>query len=86
MITNVATFSLSKPNAGWPVWQLSCRPDYLDGKPSGSVRFKVEAGLATYRNAESLELRRGEGHGPRPCVLKLAGSEVFALVCSACRR
>ncbi len=40
MLINVATFSLSKPTAGWPVGKY--RVDlFIDGKPSGSVHFKV---------------------------------------------
>ncbi|MDR3385647.1 MAG: hypothetical protein P4L92_01235 [Rudaea sp.] len=42
MLTNVATFSLSKPTAGWPVGKY--RVDlFIDGKASGTVHFKVEA-------------------------------------------
>jgi hypothetical protein len=41
-IANVETFSLSKPNAGWPVGTY--RVDlFIDGKAAGSVPFKVEA-------------------------------------------
>jgi hypothetical protein len=41
-ITNVATFSLSKPNAGWPLGKY--RVDLsIDGKPAGSVKFSIEA-------------------------------------------
>jgi hypothetical protein len=41
-LTNVTTFSLSKPNAGWPVGTY--RVDLsIDGKPAGSAHFKVVA-------------------------------------------
>ena len=37
---NVATFSLSKPNAGWPVGDY--RVDLtINGKPAGVARFKI---------------------------------------------
>lgn len=40
MITNVVTFSLSKPNAGWPAGKY--RVDLLiDGKPTGVAHFAV---------------------------------------------
>ena len=40
ILTNVVTFSLSKPNAGWPVGKY--RVDLLiDGKPAGAAHFKV---------------------------------------------
>jgi hypothetical protein len=45
MLTNVVTFSLSKPNAGWPVGRY--RVDLLiDDKAAGAAHFKVskEAG------------------------------------------
>ncbi len=42
-IANVATFSLSKPNAGWPVGKY--RVDlFINGVAAGAVRFKIEAG------------------------------------------
>ena len=38
---NIATFSLSKPNAGWPVG--SYRVDlFIDGRAAGTMHFKVE--------------------------------------------
>lgn len=38
---DTATFSLSKPNAGWPVG--SYRVDlFIDGKAAGTMHFKVE--------------------------------------------
>lgn len=38
---NVATFSLSKPTAGWPVGTY--RVDlFIDGKEAGTMHFKVE--------------------------------------------
>lgn len=41
-LTNVATFSLSKPNAGWPVGTY--RVDlFIDGKAASTVHFKIEA-------------------------------------------
>ena len=41
-IMNVATFSLSKPNTGWPIGTY--RVDLMiDGKASGSAHFKIEA-------------------------------------------
>jgi hypothetical protein len=41
-IVNVATFSLSKPNAGWPVGTY--RVDlFINGQASGTAHFKVEA-------------------------------------------
>ena len=43
MLTNVATFSLSKPNSGWPVGKY--RVDlFIDGKAASAVHFEVEAG------------------------------------------
>ena len=40
-IVNVATFSLSKPNAGWPVGKY--RVDlFINGKASGTAHFTVE--------------------------------------------
>ena len=40
LLTNVVTFALSKPNAGWPVGKY--RVDLLiDGKVAGVARFKV---------------------------------------------
>jgi hypothetical protein len=40
ILTNVVTFSLSKPNAGWPVGKY--RVDLLiDGKAAGAAHFKV---------------------------------------------
>jgi hypothetical protein len=39
-LMNVATFSLSKPTAGWPVGKY--RVDlFIDGNAAGSVRFKI---------------------------------------------
>jgi hypothetical protein len=41
-ITNVANFSLSKPNKGWPLGTY--RVDLLiDGKASGTAHFVIEA-------------------------------------------
>jgi hypothetical protein len=40
MLTNVVTFALSKPNAGWPVGKY--RVDLsIDGKAAGAAHFKV---------------------------------------------
>ena len=40
MLTNVVTFSLSKPTAGWPVGKY--RVDlFIDGKAAGAAHFKV---------------------------------------------
>ena len=40
MLTNVVTFSLSKPTAGWPVGRY--RVDlFVDGKAAGAAHFKV---------------------------------------------
>lgn len=40
MLTNVVTFSVSKPNAGWPVGKY--RVDlFIDGKTAGAAHFKV---------------------------------------------
>ena len=40
-IVNVANFSLSKPNAGWPIGTY--RVDlFINGEASGSAHFKVE--------------------------------------------
>ena len=40
MLTNVVTFSLSKPNNGWPAGKY--RVDlFIDGKPAGAAHFKV---------------------------------------------
>jgi hypothetical protein len=40
MITNVATFSLSKPTAGWPVGDYRVELA-IDDKPAGSAHFKI---------------------------------------------
>lgn len=40
MLTNVVTFSLSKPNKGWPAGKY--RVDlFIDGKAAGAAHFKV---------------------------------------------
>lgn len=40
MLTNVVTFSLSKPNNGWPAGKY--RVDlFIDGKTAGAAHFKV---------------------------------------------
>lgn len=40
MLTNVVTFSLSKPTAGWPVGKY--RVDlFIDGKVVGAAHFKI---------------------------------------------
>ncbi len=40
-LTNVATFSLSRPNAGWPVGKY--RVDlFIDGHAAGTMHFTVE--------------------------------------------
>lgn len=45
MLMNVATFSLSKPTAGWPVGDY--RVDLaIDGKPAGSAHFKIASKAA----------------------------------------
>jgi len=42
MLTNTATFNLSKPNNGWPIGKY--RVDVtIDGKPAGSEKFEIEA-------------------------------------------
>ena len=41
-IVNVANFSLSKPNAGWPIGTYRVEL-FIDGKASGTAHFKVEA-------------------------------------------
>lgn len=40
LLTNVTTFSLSKPNAGWPVGDYRVELA-IDGKPAGAAHFKV---------------------------------------------
>jgi|SRR5450432_1977376 len=39
-LMNVATFSLSKPNAGWPIGDYRVEL-FIDGKPVTKARFKV---------------------------------------------
>lgn len=39
-LTNIATFSLSKPNAGWPTGDYRVELA-IDGKAAGSAHFKV---------------------------------------------
>ena len=39
-LVNVATFSLSKPNAGWPTGDYRVEL-FIDGKPVTQARFKV---------------------------------------------
>lgn len=39
-LMNLATFSLSKPTAGWPTGDYRVELS-IDGKPAGSVRFSV---------------------------------------------